>query len=158
MKGSKIYLMMLSLAALYMPLFLKSRGASKRFDTVSCGSLLIIDKEKTDTVEIYFTLFRSQQKNDHDITSGVLSLENSNWERRIFETDDGIIQATYNGKTHLLSVIAFVKNKTGNYRQTLKTEKRLRSAIQLSSKKIDHAVVETFPTQHYIYIPRVKNN
>ena len=146
------------------------------------GSLSIIDREKTDyeviktddEVIIYFRVsddevticdneviiddHHSQQGNDHDITSGVLSLGSSNWERRKFETDDGIIQVTYNDKIRLLSVVVFVTNTTYNCRPILKTEKRLRSAIQLSSEKVYYTALESYPLYHCINIPRVKNN
>ncbi len=50
MKSSKIYLMMLSLVALHMPLFLKSRGTNEVLDTVPGGRLAI--EELGDSVAI----------------------------------------------------------------------------------------------------------
>ncbi len=168
MKSSKIYLMILSLAALHMPLFLKSRGANEVLDTVPKGFLEI--EELGDAVAICFLnhditsdvlLQDVLSVNDYDITSGillqdVLSHKSSNLERRIFEMGDRIIQVTYKSKTRLLSVVIFVKNKSGNYRPIIKTEKKLRSAIQLYSEKICYPIIETLPCHYHIEIPTVK--
>ena len=100
---------------------------------------MIIDEEKEDHVEICFGLgdgaCHRQQRNDHDITSGVLSLDSNNWKKRTFETEDGTVRAIYNGKTRFLFVVFSMKNKNYKGRSTLKAGKRLRSAIQLLSKK-----------------------
>jgi len=137
--------------------FLKSKEASKSVYTSPCVSLSITDEEKSDHVAICFHRYRRQQKNDHDITLGVSLLGGGNCEKRIFETDDGTIQVTYDDKTRFLSVVVFEKNDTYNCRSILKTEKRLRSAIQLFSKNVCYGTVETMPVCYHITIPRVES-